>query len=599
LWLGFNFIVIFIVSEGICVKKNPVLPTGNFISWRFGLLCFAILLSLVLLLGRVGWLQIISPGPLVQQEDMRSLREEPIVMPRGMIEDRNGDPLAVSVPVEAIWADPKTVIAKGGVQVNDRWQALASALKISLNALSRRINRDPQGRFIYLARQVDPEKARWIDKLNLPGINLREESRRFYPSGHIASNLLGFTNIDGQGIEGVEKSFNSQLLGKEGKRLVRKDRYGHVVENITEVPGTPAHNIILSIDKRLQTVTEDALSNAVRWNKADSGASVLINVRTGEILAMASYPTYNPNNRDGAKLDDFRNRAISDTFEPGSTVKPMVIMTALKAGIVKPDDVIDTHPYVVDGHRIRDVGWYPELSLTGILQKSSDTGVSHLSLAMPIKDLITTYKAFGFGQSTGLGLTGESSGYMPNRRFWSQLDRATFAFGYGMMVTPLQLAHVYATIGSFGISRPLSITRVDPPVVGTRVMPEKIVHEVEHMMESVALPGGGGIKAAVKNYRVAVKTGTAKKIGPDGKYIDNYIAYTAGVAPASDPRFALVVVINNPSNGQYYGGAVSAPVFSQIMGDVLRLENVEPDGIPAGDPNLIVLGHSDDSHPAL
>lgn len=581
------------------MKKNPVLPTGNFISWRFGLLCFAILLSLVLLLGRVGWLQIISPEPLVQQEDMRSLREEPIVMPRGMIEDRNGDPLAVSVPVEAIWADPKTVIAKGGVQVNDRWQALASALKISLNTLSRRINRDPQGRFIYLARQVDPEKARWIDKLNLPGINLREESRRFYPSGHIASNLLGFTNIDGQGIEGVEKSFNSQLLGKEGKRLVRKDRYGHVVENITEVPGTPAHNIILSIDKRLQTVTEDALSNAVRWNKADSGASVLIDVRTGEILAMASYPTYNPNNRDGAKLDDFRNRAISDTFEPGSTVKPMVIMTALKAGIVKPDDVIDTHPYVVDGHRIRDVGWYPELSLTGILQKSSDTGVSHLSLAMPIKDLITTYKAFGFGQSTGLGLTGESSGYMPNRSFWSQLDRATFSFGYGMMVTPLQLAHVYATIGSFGISRPLSITRVDPPVVGTRVMPEKIVHEVEHMMESVALPGGGGIKAAVKNYRVAVKTGTAKKIGPDGKYIDNYIAYTAGVAPASNPRFALVVVINNPSNGQYYGGAVSAPVFSQIMGDVLRLENVEPDGIPAGDPNLIVLGHSDNSHPAL
>nr|WP_110026313.1 peptidoglycan glycosyltransferase FtsI [Mangrovibacter plantisponsor] len=581
------------------VKKNPVLPTGNFISWRFGLLCLAILLSLVLLLVRVGWLQIISPGPLVQQEDMRSLREEPIVMPRGMIEDRNGDPLAVSVPVEAIWADPKTVIAKGGVQVNDRWQALASALKISLNSLSQRINRNPQGRFIYLARQVDPEQARWIDKLNLPGINLREESRRFYPSGHIASNLLGFTNIDGQGIEGVEKSFNSQLLGKEGKRLVRKDRYGHVVENITEVPGTPAHNIILSIDKRLQTVTEDALSNAVRWNKADSGASVLINVRTGEILAMASYPTYNPNNRDGAKLDDFRNRAISDTFEPGSTVKPMVIMTALKAGIVKPDDVIDTHPYVVDGHRIRDVGWYPELSLTGILQKSSDTGVSHLSLAMPIQDLITTYKAFGFGQSTGLGLTGESSGYMPNRRFWSQLDRATFSFGYGMMVTPLQLAHVYATIGSFGISRPLSITRVDPPVVGTRVMPEKIVHEVEHMMESVALPGGGGIKAAVKDYRVAVKTGTAKKIGPDGKYIDNYIAYTAGVAPASDPRFALVVVINNPSNGQYYGGAVSAPVFSQIMGDVLRLENVEPDGIPAGDPNLIVLGHSDDSHPAL
>lgn len=371
-----------------------------------------------------------------------------------------------------------------------------------------------------------------------------------------------------------------------------------MIENITEVAPVPAHNIQLSIDERLQTVTEDALDNAVRWNKAASGAAVLVKIDTGEILSMASYPDYNPNNREAATLDDFRNRAISDTFEPGSTVKPLVIMTALQQGIVRPDSVVDTHPYVLDGHRIRDVGYYPELTLTGILQKSSDTGVSRLSLAMPVQKLLDTYTAFGFGQPTGLGLTGESQGLLPHRRYWGELDRATFAFGYGLMVTPLQLAHVYATIGGFGISRPLSITRIDPPVIGHRVMPETLVHQVEHMMESVALPGGGGTKAAVRDYRVAVKTGTAKKIGDDGKYVDKYVAYTAGVAPASNPQFALVVVINEPQNGQYYGGAVSAPVFSQIMGDVLRLENVMPDGLPQGSDNLIVM-HTSSSAPAL
>lgn len=576
------------------MKKKSDGAARNFTPARFGLLCIAILLSLGLLLGRVAWLQIISPDRLVKQQDMRSLREVTTASPRGMITDRQGRPLAVSVPVEAVWADPKTLLSKGGVGYNERWQALAKTLHLSLNTLATRVNRDPDGRFIYLARQVSPQQAQWIDKLNLPGINLREESRRFYPAGHVAANLLGFTNIDGQGIEGIEKSFNAQLLGKPGSRLVRKDRFGHVIENITEVSPVPAHNLQLSIDERLQTVTEDALDNAVSWNKAESGAAILVNIATGEILAMANFPDFNPNNRDGAKLDDFRNRAISDTFEPGSTVKPLVIMTALQQGIVQPDSVIDTHPFTLDGHRIRDVGFYPELTLTGILQKSSDTGVSHLSLAMPIQRLIDTYKNFGFGQPTGLGLTGESRGLMPQRRYWSDLDRATFAFGYGLMVTPLQLAHVYATIGSFGLYRPLSITRIDPPVVGKRVMPEALVRQVEHMMESVALPGGGGTKAAVRDYRVAVKTGTAKKIGADGKYVDKYVAYTAGVAPASDPKFALVVVINDPQNGAYYGGAVSAPVFSQIMGDVLRLENIEPDGMPADSGHLLVM-HRDSS----
>ncbi|EGT0652357.1 peptidoglycan glycosyltransferase FtsI [Citrobacter freundii] len=581
------------------MKKKNDGDARNFTPVRFALLCVAILLSLGLLLGRVAWLQIVTPTSLVKQEDMRSLREVTIASPRGMITDREGRPLAVSVPVNAVWADPKTIISKGGVGYNERWQALARALHLSLSTLAERVNSNPGGRFIYLARQISPQQAEWVDDLNLPGINLREESRRFYPAGHVAANLIGFTNIDGQGIEGLEKSFNNQLMGKPGSRLVRKDKFGHVIENITEVTPVPAHQLQLSIDERLQTVTEDALDNAVTWNKAESGAAVLVNIATGEILSMASFPDFNPNNRDGAVLDDFRNRAISDTFEPGSTVKPLVIMTALQQGIVQPDSVIDTHPFYLDGHRIRDVGFYPELSLTGILQKSSDTGVSHLSLAMPVQKLLDTYKSFGFGDPTGLGLTGESSGLMPQRRYWSDLDRATFAFGYGLMVTPLHLAHVYATIGSFGIYRPLSITRIDPPVIGTRVMPEALVHQVEHMMESVVLPGGGGTKAAVRDYRVAVKTGTAKKIGDDGKYVDKYVAYTAGVAPASDPKFALVVVINNPQNGAYYGGAVSAPVFSQIMGDVLRLENVKPDGMPADSDHLLVMHGSNVSSPSL
>ncbi len=569
------------------MKKNSV--TRNFTPLRFTLLCIAILFSLGILLGRTAWLQIIAPDTLVRQEDMRSLREVKVASPRGMIVDRNGLPLAVSVPVDAIWADPKVIQEKGGVKDDGRWQALANALHMPPGELSSTLAQHAQSRFVYLARQLDPQQAQWIDHLNLPGINLQTESRRFYPGGHVAANLIGFTNIDGQGIEGVEKSFNGQLTGKPGLREVRKDRYGHVIENITETPAVPAQTVTLSIDKRLQTLTEDALDNAVTWNKAASGAAVLVKVQTGEVLAMENYPDFNPNNRSGATLDDFRNRAISDTFEPGSTVKPMVLMTALQQGIVQPDSVVDTHPYVIDEHRIRDVGYYPELTLTGILQKSSDTGVSRLSLAMPIQKLLDTYKNFGFGTPTGLGLTGESHGSLPVRRYWGQLDRATFSFGYGLMVTPLQLAHVYATIGSFGLARPLSITRVDPPVMGTQVMPANIVHQVEHMMESVALPGGGGTKAAVRDYRVAVKTGTAKKIGDDGKYVDKYVAYTAGVAPASQPEYALVVVIDDPKNGAYYGGAVSAPVFSEIMTRVLRVENVEPDGLRPGDDHLLVL----------
>jgi cell division protein FtsI (penicillin-binding protein 3) len=505
-----------------------------------------------------------------------------------MITDRSGRPLAVSVPVNAIWADPKEINDRGGITVDTKWKALADALNMPLPQLSARINANPNGRFVYLARQVNPAVGEYVHKLKLPGISLRQESRRYYPAGQVTSHVIGVTNIDGEGIEGVEKSFDRWLTGKPGERTIRKDRFGRVIEDISTVDSQAAHNLALSIDERLQALVYRELNNAVAFNKAESGTAVLVDVQTGEVLAMANSPSYNPNNMPDTPKDVMRNRAITDIFEPGSTVKPMVVMTALKNGVVRENSVLNTLPYRINGHEIKDVARYAELSVTGILQKSSNVGVSRLALSMPSAELVDTYSRFGLGKPTNLGLVGESSGIYPKKQRWSDIERATFSFGYGLMVTPLQLARVYATIGSMGVYRPLSITKVDPPVSGERVFPEPLVRTVVHMMESVALPGGGGVKAAIKGYRIAIKTGTAKKVGPDGKYVNKYIAYTAGVAPASNPRFALVVVINDPQAGKYYGGAVSAPVFGAIMGGVLRTMNVEPDALTADENADIV-----------
>ncbi|MGC0927914.1 peptidoglycan glycosyltransferase FtsI [Pantoea agglomerans] len=582
-------------GTGRTLKLKKPEDKASFVSWRFALLCGCILLALGGLLSRVAWLQVINPGKLVKEGDLRSLRVQAVPTSRGMISDRAGRPLAVSVPVNAIWADPKELHAGGGVTLDSRWKALSDALSIPLDQLAARVNANPKGRFVYLARQVNPAIGDYVKKLKLPGIHLREESRRYYPAGQVTSHLIGFTNIDGQGIEGIEKSFDKWLTGAPGERTVRKDRYGRVIEDISSVDSRAAHNLTLSIDERLQALVYRELNNAVTFNKAESGTAVLVDVNTGEVLAMANSPAYNPNNLGNTPKDLMRNRAITDIFEPGSTVKPMVVMTALQRGVVRENSVLNTVPYRVNGHEIKDVARYNELTLTGVLQKSSNVGVSRLALAMPSSALVETYARFGLGKPTNLGLVGESSGLYPKKQRWSDIERATFSFGYGLMVTPLQLARVYATIGSYGINRPLSITKVDPPVAGQRVFDESLVKTVMHMMESVALPGGGGVKAAIKGYRIAIKTGTAKKVGPDGRYVNKYIAYTAGVAPASHPRFALVVVINDPQAGKYYGGAVSAPVFGAIMGGVLRTMNIEPDALPTNDKNELVTNRSEES----
>ena len=460
----------------------------------------------------------------------------------------------------------------------EKWQALAKATNIKYNDLMDRLYKSARLRFLYLSRHESEAIARYAQDLKLDGIVLKAESRRMYPLAEEASQLIGFTDVDDiHGSEGIERSFDSLLIGKNGRQVIRKDARGNVIENIRDEKQYDPQDVVLSIDEELQSMVYGEIKKAVQENNAESGTAVLVDVQTGEVLAMANAPSFNPNKRDSFRPELMRNRAITDTFEPGSTVKPLVVLTALQNGATYRGEIINTRPFTVNGHTIRDVAPRESLSLTGILQKSSNIGVSRLALRMPSTALVDTYSKVGFGKDTGLGL-GEQRGTNGDRKRWSDIERATMAYGYGLNVTPLQLARAYATLGSFGIFRPLSITRVDPPVIGERVLPEKTTREVVHMMESVAQKGEGGQQAMIDGYRVAVKTGTARKL-EKGQYVEKYLAYTAGLAPASNPRFALVVLINEPKAGKYYGGAVSAPLFSKIMGYTLKAKNIKPDNL--------------------
>ena len=460
----------------------------------------------------------------------------------------------------------------------EKWQALAKATNIKYNDLMDRLYKSARLRFLYLSRHESEAIARYAQDLKLDGIVLKAESRRMYPLAEEASQLIGFTDVDDiHGSEGIERSFDSLLIGKNGRQVIRKDARGNVIENIRDEKQYDPQDVVLSIDEELQSMVYGEIKKAVQENNAESGTAVLVDVQTGEVLAMANAPSFNPNKRDSFRPELMRNRAITDTFEPGSTVKPLVVLTALQNGATYRGEIINTRPFTVNGHTIRDVAPRESLSLTGILQKSSNIGVSRLALRMPSTALVDTYSKVGFGKDTGLGL-GEQRGTNGDRKRWSDIERATMAYGYGLNVTPLQLARAYATLGSFGIYRPLSITRVDPPVIGERVLPEKTTREVVHMMESVAQKGEGGQQAMIDGYRVAVKTGTARKL-EKGQYVKKYLSYTAGLAPASNPRFALVVLINEPKAGKYYGGAVSAPLFSKIMGYTLKAKNIKPDNL--------------------
>lgn len=529
------------------------------------------------MVARAGYVQSINADTLSGEADKRSLRKDEILSVRGSILDRNGQLLSVSVPMSAIVADPKTMLKEDALADKERINALAQEIGMSSNDLIKKIEKNSKSGYLYLARQVESNKADYIKKLNVKGVFLETEHRRFYPRVEEAAHLVGYTDIDGNGIEGIEKSFNTMLVGKDGSRTVRKDKQGNIVEHISDEKKYDAQDVTLSIDEKLQSMVYREIKKAVSENNAESGTAVLVDVRTGEVLAMATAPSYNPNNRVGVKSELMRNRAITDTFEPGSTVKPLVVLTALQRGVVRRDEVINTGAFTVSGKEIVDVAPRAQQTLDEILINSSNRGVSRLALRMPPSALMETYQNAGLGKSTDLGLIGEQAGILnANRKRWADIERATVSYGYGITATPLQIARAYATLGSFGIYRPLSITKVDPPVIGKRVFSEKITKDIVGILEKVAIKNK---RAMVEGYRVGVKTGTARKL-ENGHYVNKYVAFTAGIAPISDPRYALVILINDPKAGEYYGGAVSAPVFSSIMGYALRANGIPQDAEP-------------------
>lgn len=564
-------------TTAIKPNKPKMVFERCFIRWRYLIATGLIFFGLGALVARAAYVQAINSDILSGEADKRSLRKDEILSVRGSILDRNGQLLSVSVPMSAVIAEPKRILKEGSLNDKERIKALADVLGLSYNELVKKIEKNPKSGFLYLARQVEAGKAQYVKELKIKGISLESEPRRFYPRVEETAHLLGYTDIDGNGIEGIEKSFNTMLVGKDGSRLVRKDKRGNVVEHIADQKKYDAQDVTLSIDEKLQSMVYREIKKAVTENKAESGTAVLVDVRTGEVLAMANAPSYNPNNRVGVKAELMRNRAITDVFEPGSTVKPFVVLTALQRGAAQRNEVINTGSFTVSGKEIVDVAPRPQQTLDEILINSSNRGVSRLALRMPPSALMDTYQAAGLGKATDLGLVGEQAGVLnANRKRWADIDRATVAYGYGITATPLQMARAYATLGSFGIYRPLSITKVDPPVIGQRVFSEKTTKEIVNMLEKVAIKNK---RAMVEGYRVGVKTGTARKI-ENGRYVNKYVAFTAGIAPISDPRYALIILINDPKAGQYYGGAVSAPVFSSIMGYALRTNGIAPDAEP-------------------
>lgn len=554
-------------------KQKPQL-----IHWRLYVVVVFVCLLFSSLIGRAAYIQIIEPEKLRHESDMRTLRTTSREVQRGLISDRNGDMLAVSVPVRAVWADPKVVHEKNGFIDMRRWQALADVLHLPVDDVLGRVRSNPAKRFTYLKRQVTPAVADYIQQLKLPGIYLKSESRRYYPAGEISAQLLGITNIDDVGIEGIENTYNSWLTGTPSKQKVRKSRDGHVVERLDIVQeGESPNDLVLSVDQRIQQLAYRELKRATEINQATSGSVVVLDVHTGEVLAMANTPSYNPNSRDDLQTHRMRNRALTDTYEPGSTLKPFVVAAALEAGTVKRDDIISTSPgwMRIGGRNVRDSSNYGDMSLGKILVKSSNVGISKLALSMPVQQLLGTYQSMGLGNFSGINLPGESAGLIHDRHRWSDFERATLSFGYGLTATPLQLARMYATLGSGGILYPVSILKLKQAPEGQQVISPEVARDVMHMLVGVTEKGGTATKAHIDGYPIAGKTGTSRKAVAGG-YGDDYVALFAGVAPVNNPKLAIVVVINEPKGDRYYGGDVAGPAFAKIMSGALQMLNVEP-----------------------
>ncbi|MEG3765652.1 peptidoglycan D,D-transpeptidase FtsI family protein [Alteromonas sp. 14N.309.X.WAT.G.H12] len=555
--------------------------TPSLVQWRF-VLVIALVVSVFTGLGvRAAYIQVIAPDNLIQQGDSRTMRTRNMPTYRGIITDRNGVELAVSVPVRAIYADPKIIHEQDGLAQQDRWEALADVLGQDVEKLRSKVQ-NPKRRFVYLQRQVSPAMADYVAKLGIPGIYLRRESRRYYPNGEVTAQLIGITDVDDKGIEGLERLYNDWLTGTPGSRVIRRDAKGRQVEVLKTTDGEKAGDLTLTIDQRIQALAYREIKEAMLYYKAASASAIVVDVHTGDILAMVNAPSFNPNDRSNVSPHRMRNRVITDAFEPGSSLKPIAVLSALEFGSVKVDDIIDTNPgwMRLGGSLVKDHRNLGKLTLEEIIQHSSNMGTSKLALGVPKQFLLDTYYNMGLMSDTGTNLPGESNGLFHERSRWSDFELATLSFGYGISVTTAQLARMYATIANGGVNMPLNIVK-NTDNQAYQPEPQRVVSKasadaVLSMLESVTQRGGTATKAAVPGYRVGGKTGTSRKAIAGG-YGDEYVNIFAGVAPLSDPQIVTVVLINEPSGDLYYAGDTAAPVFSAITGGALQLLNILPD----------------------
>lgn len=555
---------------------------GALYPWRFRIVLGLLGLMVAAISWRIVDLHVIDHDFLKEQGDARSVRHIPIPAHRGLITDRNGEPLAVSTPVTTLWTNPKDLMA-----FRDQWPVIAGALGQDPRIFAERIEQNANREFLYLARGLTPEQGQVILDRKLPGVYAIEEFRRFYPAGEVTAHVVGFTDVDDRGREGVELSFDQWLAGVPGKRQVLKDRRGRLIKDVQVTRNAkPGKTLALSIDLRLQYLAHRELRNALVENGAKAGSLVIVDVKTGEVLAMANQPTYNPNNRRNLLPAAMRNRAMIDVFEPGSTVKPISMAAALQSGRWKPEDKVEVYPgsLQIGRYTIKDVSKTegPILDLTGILINSSNVGMSKIAFDIGGESIYDTMRRLGLGQDTGLGFPGERVGNLPNHREWRKAETATLSYGYGLSVTAVQMVHAYATLANNGLAVPLSMTRVDSLPSGSQAIPPEVAKTLQGMLQQVVEAPRGVFRAQVPGYHVSGKSGTARKasVGTKGYTQNAYRSLFAGFGPSTNPRLAMVVVIDEPSKAGYFGGLVSAPVFGRVMAGALRLMNIAPDNLP-------------------
>jgi len=561
------------MSRSIAYTSSPLLATPTPV-WRSKLIVVFMALAFAGLIGRALYIQVVGNDFFQKQGEVRYARTLALPASRGRILDRNGVVLASSIPAPSVWAIPEDVDRKP-----ENLKKLARLLGMSLAELNKKLE-DEDKTFVWLKRQVDEAVWREIEALKIKGIYQRREYKRHYPDGETSAHVVGFTNVEDRGQEGMELTFDQQLAGRDGSRRVIKDRMGRVVEDVGDwVAPVHGRDLQLSLDSKVQFFAYQTLKDAVQTHKARAGSVVVIDVQTGEVLALANYPSFTPGQRRALSGEQLRNRALTDSFEPGSTMKPFVVSLALDSGRVTPDTPIQTAPgrLTIGSATISDSHAHGLLSVTEVIQKSSNIGTAKIALQLPAREMWELYSRVGFGQKPQVPFPGAVSGRLRPYKSWRPIEQATMSYGYGVSVSLLQLAHAYTVFGRDGDLVPLSLLKVEQPALGTPVIKPAIAREMRHMLHLVTGPGGTAPKAQTMGYSVGGKTGTAHKQEGKGYAGKKYRGVFAGLAPIDAPRIAVAVMIDEPSNGQYYGGDVAAPVFSKTVQQTLRVLGVAPD----------------------